>query len=109
MTGGCIHEGIRFVPATDRVTHVHFLSHPVVEGVLGAGHPTEVGAVRLGRQRPGEGHCGRAGHGGLAVHRLGTGSGVLQGQRWVGHPSHVDLVPRCTHVYARKKKRRVFI
>lgn len=33
----------------------NFLSHPVVEGVLRAGHPTEVGAVGLRRQRSGKG------------------------------------------------------
>lgn len=85
-------------PFTVRVTHVYFLSHPVVEGVLRAGHSTEVRAMRLRRQRSGEGNCGRAGDGGLAVHRLGTGSCVVQGQRGIGHPSQVYLFPRCTHV-----------
>lgn len=33
----------------------NFLSHPVVEGVLRAGHPAEVGAVGLRRQRAGKG------------------------------------------------------
>lgn len=85
-------------PFLVRVTRVYFLSHPVVEGMLRAGHSTEIRTIRLRRQWSGEGNCGRAGDGGLAIHRLRTRSCVLQGQRGIGHPCQVYLFPRCTHI-----------
>lgn len=76
----------------------NFLSHPVVEGVLGSRHPAEVGAVGLRGQRPGEGARRRAGERLRAVRRLRPVHGLLQGQRGVGHAPHVDLLPGRTHV-----------
>lgn len=76
----------------------NFLSHPVVEGVLGSRHPAEVGAVGLRGHRPGEGARRRAGERLRAVRRLRPVHGLLQGQRGVGHAPHVDLLPGRTHV-----------
>lgn len=74
------------------------ISHPIVERMLRAGHSTEVGAVGLRRQRPGKGGRRRADGRGLAVPRLWTGQCLLQGQRGIGHSSHVDLLPGRTHI-----------
>ena len=81
---------------SDNLIPVH--SHPVVEGVLRTSHPAEVGAVRLRRQGPGKGDRRGAGGRVLAVTRLGTWSCLLQGQRGIGHPSHVHLLPGRTHI-----------
>lgn len=73
-------------------------SHPVVEGVLGPRHAAEVGAVGLWRHVSGEGAGGRAGGRVLVVARLRPGHGVLQGQRGIGHPPDVHLLPGRSHI-----------
>lgn len=81
----------------------NFLSHPVVEGVLGSCHPAKVGAVGLRGQRPSEGARRRAGGRLRAVHRLRPVHGLLQGQRGIGHAPHVDLLPGRTHIWGGRK------
>lgn len=78
-------------------------THPVVEGVLGAGHAAVVAAVGLGGHHAGgvegagEGGGGGAGRRVLAEHRGGAGRGVLQGQRGI-RTSSGHLLSGRTHV-----------
>lgn len=86
-------------------------THPVVEGVLGAGHATVVTAVRLRghhapRHRvegPAEGGRRRAGGRHLAVDRGGAELHLLQRDGWVRDSAHVQLVPGCTDIWSRRR------
>lgn len=79
-------------------------THPVVEGVLGPGHAAVVTAVGLRRDHAGgvegsvEGGGGRASRGLLTVDGGGAGRVLLQGQRGIGHPTDVHLLPGCSDV-----------
>lgn len=82
-------------------------THPVVEGVLRAGHAAVVAAVWLRGddapywrvERPAEGGGGRAGGRHLAVDGGGAGLGLLQRHGGVRDPAQVHLLPRRTHIW----------